>query len=81
MGESVLSIVRTDPFTRQTFSLNGRPVSAAEQVRLAIGNPLPKPNLNFVSLNLYGTNITDAGAAELQKALPKCKILHFYKKD
>jgi len=27
------------------------------------------------------TKITDAGAAELKKALPKCKINHTYKKD
>jgi hypothetical protein len=32
-------------------------------------------------LILTATQITDAGAAELQKALPKCKILHSYKAD
>ena len=32
-------------------------------------------------LDLTATQITDAGAAELQKALPKCKILHSYKAD
>ena len=31
--------------------------------------------------SLYATNITDAGAARLEKALPKCKIRHSYKKD
>jgi hypothetical protein len=31
-------------------------------------------------LDLTATQITDAGAAELQKALPKCEILHSHKK-
>ena len=32
-------------------------------------------------LNLEFTKITDADAAELKKALPKCRIVHSYKKD
>jgi hypothetical protein len=32
-------------------------------------------------LSLYDTKITDESAAELQKTLPKCSILHRYKKD
>ncbi len=28
------------------------------------------------SLNLARTNVTDAGVAELQKALPECEIAH-----
>jgi hypothetical protein len=28
------------------------------------------------SLNLFETKVTDAGVKELQKALPKCKIIH-----
>ena len=35
----------------------------------------------LTSLFLTATQITDARAAELQKALPKCKILHSYKAD
>ncbi len=31
---------------------------------------------NLYLLVLYGTRITDAGVAELQKALPDCEILH-----
>ena len=31
-------------------------------------------------LNLHSTKITDAGAAELRRALPKCEIFHSYKK-
>jgi len=31
-------------------------------------------------LSLYGTEITKAGVAELQKALPECKILSHPKK-
>ena len=30
----------------------------------------------LTSLELRGTGVTDAGAAELKKALPKCKIRH-----
>ena len=33
------------------------------------------------SLELTNTKTTAAGAAELQKALPKCRIVHSYKKD
>ena len=29
---------------------------------------------SLTSLNLNGTKVKDAGVAELQKALPKCKI-------
>ena len=36
---------------------------------------------NVTILDLSRTKITDAGAAELQKALPKCKIQHSYEKD
>ena len=36
---------------------------------------------NLTRLILSDTKITDAGAAELKKALPKCKIFHSYKKD
>ena len=36
---------------------------------------------NLGVLYLRSTKITDEGAAELQKALPKCEILHSYKKD
>ena len=36
---------------------------------------------NLTTLYLLGTQITDAGAAELMKAMPKCEILHSYKKD
>jgi hypothetical protein len=32
-------------------------------------------------LNLDNTKITYEGAAELQKAMPKCEIRHSYKKD
>jgi hypothetical protein len=32
-------------------------------------------------LHLTRTEITDEGAAELRKALPKCSISHSYKKD
>ena len=35
----------------------------------------------LIHLNLDGTKITDENAAELGKALPKCKIFHSYKKD
>ena len=31
-------------------------------------------NLQYV--NLYDTKVTEAGVAELQKALPKCRISH-----
>jgi len=36
-------------------------------------------NLTYLTLHL--TKITDEGAAELRKALPKCKINHTYKAD
>ena len=35
----------------------------------------------LIHLNLDGTKITDENAAELGKALPKCRIFHSYKKD
>ena len=31
---------------------------------------------NLKRLSLYGTKVTKAGIAELQKALPKCNIGH-----
>ncbi len=59
--------------TRQSLTLNGRPVSAAEQVRRAISNPLPKPNLNFVSppslrLGCF-TVLLQIGGPEAEKVL------------
>ena len=30
----------------------------------------------LVSINLIGTKVTDAGAQDLQKALPRCYISH-----
>ena len=36
---------------------------------------------NLTDLTLRNTKITDEGAAELRKALPKCVIYHSYKKD
>ena len=36
---------------------------------------------NLTFLQLDSTQITDEDAAELQKALPKCKIYHSYKRD
>ena len=35
----------------------------------------------LIHLNLDGTKITDENAAELGKALPKCRIFHSYKKE
>ena len=35
----------------------------------------------LIHLNLDGTKITDENAAELKKALLKCRIFHSYKKD
>ena len=52
------------------------------------GNPITDACLkdlaklrNLEILRLSNTKITDKGAAELRKALPKCKIFHSYQAD
>ena len=75
MGQSVLAAdekLITDPIVEKA-------------IRRQIGKPnggLTKVDLAKVTmLALRSTKITDENAAELGKALPKCRIFHSYKKD
>jgi len=51
----------------QTLNLYGTKVTDAGLEHL-------KGFTNLETLSLYGTQITSAGVADLQKALPNCKI-------
>ena len=51
----------------QTLVLSNTQISDAGLVHL-------KGMTNLKGLNLFGTKVTDAGVAELQKALPNCRI-------
>ena len=33
--------------------------------------------INLKELNLFDTEVSDAGVADLKKALPNCKVFHY----
>ena len=67
---------------QSVLAADKKPLIADPIVEKAIRKSLKKPQgeltktdlAKVTRLNLVGTKITDAGVAELQKALPNCKI-------